>query len=213
VSGLAELERAGYLIRNRERRASGGRFAEDEFTLADPFDAAGALISSEPREIRASDALEPRETRQSGKSASGDPHRETRPIEEQGENTPAPTEQGATSDRHLQAVDAEVAAAQEIAAEHYEATGKLGGSRAFLALRGIVAGALKAGHKPEQVRPALAHLRQRGRPVTNATLGPLLADPRLTQSAAANGYRSGPNRSYGPLMDVPTDADAYRGGF
>jgi hypothetical protein len=108
-------------------------------------------------------------------------------------------------DRHLRSVDAEVEAAQVIASEHYEATGKLGGSRAFLALRGIVAGALKAGHAPEQIRPALAHLRQRGRPVTNSTLGPLLADPRLAESVT--GAR------YGPRAPIPADADAHRGAF
>lgn len=210
-SGLDELEGAGYLTRTRTRSA--GRYAEDDYALADPFDAEGRLTRATVRETGQLSASDSPKTYQSGKTDTVYPTRETAPIEEQGENTPAPTEQGATSDRHLRAVDAEVAAAQAIAAEHYEATGKLGGSRSFLALRGIVAGALKAGHAPEQIRPALTHLRQRGRPVTNATLGPLLADPRLAQSASGNGYRSGPNRSYGPLMDVPTDADAYRGGF
>jgi hypothetical protein len=132
------------------------------------------------------------------------PAQQTAPLEREPLElkTPAPTEQGATSDRHLQAVDAEVHAAQVIAAEHYEATGKLGGSRNFLAIRGIVAGALKAGHAPEQIRPALAHLRQRGRPVTNATLGPLLADPRTVTGAR-----------YGPRAPIPADADAHRGAF
>jgi hypothetical protein len=85
VSGLAELERAGYLARSRDRRGTGGRFAEDEFTLVDPFDVHGKLLPVEPREILPSHEDEPRKTHQSGKPASGNPHRETRPIEEQGE--------------------------------------------------------------------------------------------------------------------------------
>lgn len=202
-TGLDELERNGYLTRIRQRSA--GRFAEDDYALADPFDADGKLLPVTRPETGQLTAFDGPETYQSGKTDTGKPTRETAPIEDQGENTPAPTEQGAVEDRHLRAVDAEVSAAQVIAAEHYEATGKLGGSRSFLAVRGIVAAAIKAGHAPEQIRPALAHLRARGRPVTNSTLGPLLADPRLAEPVS--GAR------YGPRAPIPADADAHRGAF
>jgi hypothetical protein len=201
----AKLVERGYFLTVEQSRAS-GKFGENDYTIASCTATAPPLPENP--------SLFPRETAQSTdteKPTRSNRARETQHIEEQEENnTPAPTEQGAGSDRHLRAVDAEVAAAQTIAAEHYEAIGKLGGSRAFLAVRGIVAAAIKAGHSPEQIRPALAHLRQRGRPVTNATLGPLLADPR---TLAGNGYRAGPNRTYGPLMDIPTDPDAHRGAF
>jgi hypothetical protein len=141
---------------------------------------------------------------------------EPEPLEPKPRNqTPAPTEQGADEDgRHLRAVDDEEAKlrgklAQTLAAEHYEATGKLGGSKAFLAVRGIVLGALTAGHAEQQIRAALAHLRARGRSVTNPTLGPLLADPRTVTS---NGYRpkqTGPYRN----PDPRTDPDAFTGAF
>ncbi len=207
-TGLRELEAAGYLRRTKQRSA--GRFAEDDYALADPFDADGHLLPGLP-ETGALVAQAMRETRQSGKpdtvTGADYPQREIRPIEEQGEeNTPAPTEQGAT---RLRAVEPDEEAklreklAATLASEHYEATGRLGGSRAFLAARGIVVGALAAGHAEQQVRAALAHLRGRGRPVTNSTLGPLLADPRTVTS--------GPYRSAGPYRDP--HPDEHRGAF
>lgn len=212
TSWNAKLVERGYFLGVEQSRA-GGRFGENDYTITSCTRTPPPL--PEPLTIPLPDnpadpTRDPAQSTVTGKPCTvgptrSDRARSTQHIEEQGEkNTPAPTEQGATSDRHLTAVDAEGAAAQAIAAEHYEATGKLGGSRAFLALRGIVAGALKAGHAPEQIRPALAHLRQRGRPITNSTLGPLLGDPR---TVTANGYRAG------PLAQLPADADAYRGGF
>jgi hypothetical protein len=204
VTGQAELERAGYLIRNRERNRAGGRYSEDEFTLVDPFDQAGNLATPEPRETQLPYEDEPRETRQRGKSEQENPNRRIRPIEEQGEKTPTPTGLGATGLRVVEDHERAMTAAQQIAAEHYEAMGKLGGNRAFLAARGIIAAALEAGHTPEQIRPALESLRRRGRPVTNSTLGPLLADPRLAAAPSGNGHR--------PYTD-PANASAYAGPF
>lgn len=201
VSGLRELQSAGYLARVPHRGP--GRFAEDDYALMDPFDAAGNLIPTPPREIPIPFEANGGETLQSGFSVPGNPTREIPPIEDQRENTSVPSERA----RALRAVgeeDPEVAPAQVLAAEHYEATAKLGGSRAFLAARGIIAGALAAGHTPEQLRPALASLRTRGRPLTNSTLGPLLADPRLASTSNGNGgstvYRDPPPSAYsGPF--------------
>lgn len=84
-AGIAELEDAGYLTRLRGR-GDGGRFGELDYRLADPFDAEGRLI-------RRSYAEDWRETRQSGLPAAGEPLRQTRPIEEEGEKTKGvPTE-------------------------------------------------------------------------------------------------------------------------
>jgi hypothetical protein len=199
VTGLRELQAAGYLERNRERNRAGGRYSEDEYTLVDPFDLAGNLTPTEPRAIPLPYAEEPRETHQSGFSNVDNPHRETRPIEEQGENKPPPTEEGAPALRAVADEHNEIAAlAHRLAAEHYEATGKLGGNRAFLAARQIIAGAVQAGHTPPQITAALASIRRRGRPLTNAVLGPLLADPRLIDSDTRGHapYRNPPPGSY-----------------
>jgi hypothetical protein len=196
----AKLVERGYFVAVEQTRDD-GRFGANDYTIT-------SCTSARPP-LPENPALFPREPAQStvsGKPRTVEPSRETRHIEEHGEkNTPDPADQGASTDRHLRAVDDDVLpdAVQALASEHYEATGKLGGSRQFLAVRGIVAGAIKAGHAPEQIRPALEHLRRRGRPVTNAALGPLLADPRQMTS---NGRPSGAYRD-------PTDPDAYRGAF
>ena len=93
-SGLAELEEAGYL-RQVRGRANGGRWGETDYVLADPFDAEGRIIRLPP-------AADQPETRRSGLSAAGNPPRETRPIEEQGENTmESPTDSPADEARQL----------------------------------------------------------------------------------------------------------------
>jgi hypothetical protein len=202
----AKLVERGYFLSAEQSRAD-GKFGENDYAIT------SCTASAPP--LPENPSLFPREGARStdtGKPTRSNRARQTQRIEEQGEkNTPPPTEEGATSDRrHLAVVDGQGECAQQLATEHYEATGKLGGSRGFLAIRGIVAGALAAGHAPEQIRPALAHLRNRGRPVTNATLGPLLADPRTMNG---NGYGPRTNRTYGPLMEIPTDPDAHRGAF
>lgn len=91
-TGLEELEAAGYLTRLRGR-TSGGHWGETDYVLADPFDAHGRLIPAAVRETRALDAEDGRETRQSGLSAAGEPHRIIRPIEDQGiEDQESPTD-------------------------------------------------------------------------------------------------------------------------
>lgn len=206
-AALDRMLARGYLVSVEQRQGERGRFAENDYTVTSCTDRVPPIPADPPKRGR-----KVRNGPQRSETApvlpgtgpavdGGDP-----PIEDQGEkNTPAPTEQGAPSDgRHLRAVDdGRQQLAQSLASEHYEATGKLGGSRSFLALRAIVARALEVGHAEPAVRAALAHLRQRGRPVTNATLGPLLADPRTMN---ANGRPSGAYRD-------PTDPDAYRGAF
>lgn len=202
-AALDELEAAGYLERITTR--DGGRYAETDYRMRDPFDAEGRLLKTSTPAASDASEIAPGPKIAHG-TVSDYPTREIAPIEEQGEKiTPAPTEQGAA---RLRAVGPDEEAklreklAQQLASEHYEATGKLGGSRSFLALRGIVVRALEVGHAEPALRAALAHLRARGRPVTNATLGPLLADPRTVTGS-----------TYGPRQHIPTDPDAHRGAF
>jgi hypothetical protein len=101
-SALDELETAGYLERTVTR--DGGRYAETEYRMRDPFDAEGNLRGGvENRhplpETAAPHAGEVSKIDQGRKSdmvtMSEKPTREIAPLEEQGEkNTPAPTEQG-----------------------------------------------------------------------------------------------------------------------
>ena len=201
----------GYLVSVEQRQGERGRFTENDYTVTSCTDRVPPVPADPPkrgRKVRIgpqrSDTA-PVLPGTGGTVDGGDP-----PLEEQGEkNTPVPTEQGATIDeRHLRAVGGDeeqqlrAKLAQTIAAEHYEATGKLGGSRSFLGLRQIIARALEVGHSEPAVRAALTHLRSRGRPVSNSTLGPLLADPRTVTSAP-----------YGPRQHIPTDPDAHRGAF
>jgi len=82
-AGLAELEEFGYLTRVRER--DGGRWGETDYVLADPFDTDGRIIRQSP-------AADRRIIHQSGFSAPEKPRREIRPIEDNRENTKAPSE-------------------------------------------------------------------------------------------------------------------------
>jgi hypothetical protein len=198
----SKLVERGYFLTVEQSRGGAGRFAENDYTVT-PCTASVPRVPENP-------SLFPRESAQSTDTVDpctveptrSDRARSTQRIEEQGEkNTPDPSDQGTTSERHLVSVDGN-GLAQQLASEHYEATGKLGGSRGFLAVRGIVAGALTAGHAEQQIRAALAHLRTRGRPVTNSTLGPLLADPRTVSASR-----------YGAPYRDPTDPDAYSGAF
>lgn len=90
VTGLRELEAAGYLTRIPHKGP--GRFAEDDYAITDPFDAAGQLIPRDRRETRAAAPTDTRETLQIGLSDTENPGRKIPPIEEQGEETRVPTE-------------------------------------------------------------------------------------------------------------------------
>jgi hypothetical protein len=92
-TALAELEDAGYLTRIPMRSA--GRYAEDDYTLADPFDAAGHLLGAETAPSGASLGAEINQRRFS--DAEKQP-REITPLEDQEkktkEQTPLPEEGG-----------------------------------------------------------------------------------------------------------------------
>ncbi len=195
-TALDDLAAAGYLRRVPSR--SSGRFAEDDYALADPFDSTGQLIPDRRRETRPFTATDERETRQSGFSGADKPRREIRPLEDNQEN-PVPSEQAS----QLRLVEDEAAKELErivnaVAGEHWEAVGKVA---PFPGIRSIVKAALAAGHPEPQVRAALAALRRQRRSLTKNALGLLLAAPAGTV----------PGEPYGPYRNQP--AHAYEGQF
>lgn len=207
VSGLRELEAAGYLTR-QPRRTETGRFGEDDYALADPFDQAGKLIAPTPRETRTVTPLNGRETRHSGKPDAADPMRQTLPIEEHLEQTnPAPNGAGAT-DPTPPPPPAEPTLAEQarlIAGEHHDA---VGGLAPFMGVVKIVTRALGVlgddgapRYTPDRVRDALRVLREAGRPVTLQTVHAALETPQAV----------GARRPTGPYRD-PAPA-AYDGRF
>jgi hypothetical protein len=210
TTGLRELEAAGYLTRTKQR--SQGRFAEDDYALADPFDDRGRLLPGLP-ETSAAVAVRMRESRQSGKPDAANPMRETRPIEEQGEKiTPVPTEPAADGGGQLQLVEEPEPPtlnqrAQALAREHYDA---VGGLVPFVGIQQVIRRALGARgpsgepYDDEAVRRALAVLRDAARPVSLQTLGAALTHP---ETVGARAYRS----AAGPYRDP--DPAAYHGGF
>jgi hypothetical protein len=196
------LER-GYLTEVTQTTGERGRFAENHYVVTHcqgiPTPPVGQSALFEPESADRTATVLP----VNGPPVTGQPG----PIEEQGEkntpkktkNTPPPAEEGGPMLRDISGEHDEVLRrAQVLAAEHYEATGKLGGTRQFQAIRARIIECLEAGHPPEQVRPVLAHLRQRGQPLTRARLGSLLADPRLMAAPPGRHapYRNPPPGSY-----------------
>lgn len=220
LSGLAELERAGYLVRGAPDRDDTGRYGSYDYRLTDP----GRPTESVPN-------------RSGGPTSSGNPHRVTRSgspenkknnQEEQGTPTESRGDETAQQLRLVEDTPANRrhalgSLAAAVARDHVDACG---GMANYLAVLGIVKRALDvradgqngsaagSGTLPrygdEQIRKALADLRNAGRPVTLQTMHAALESPR---TVGGNGYRSGPNRTYGPLMDIPTDPNEHRGAF
>ncbi len=213
LSGLAELERNGYLVRSGRQRGEGGKYTEEDYVLTDPGD------PSESAPNRAGDptsAGNPQWLTRSGSPAS---------KKTKGKDQGIPTESRVEDeDRQLALVETPTTAADRkrvlgsvaaaVTREHVEACG---GMANYLALLGIVKRALDvpadgpgsaaATGKPpryddERIRKALADLRGAGRPVTLQTLHAALEAPRTVTSGA-----------YGPRQHIPTDPDAHRGAF
>lgn len=220
LSGLAELERAGYLVRGAPDRDDTGRYGSYDYRLTDP----GRPTESAPN-------------RSGGPTSSGNPHRVTRSgspenkknnQEEQGTPTESRTEETGQQLRLVEdtPADRRHALGSLAAAVAREYVDSCSGMANYLAVLGIVKRALDvradgqngsaagSGTLPrygdEQIRKALADLRNAGRPVTLQTMHAALESPR---TVAGNGYRAGPNRTYGPLMDIPPDPNEHRGAF
>lgn len=205
----------GYLLGVAQRVTEAGRFGENHYTLTDctglpqpgasPSDPelSGRNVRIGP--LRSDPAAVP------DRSGAIPPLRRTPTTEDQEplEEHPAPDGSGA---RHLAAV-AEDEAAKELervvnalAAEHWEATGKV---TPFPGVRSIIKVAITAGHPEPQVRAALAALRRQRRSLTRNALGLLLADPGKDRSAVTGA-------NYGPLYQNPdpkTHPDAFSGSF
>jgi hypothetical protein len=222
----AKLVERGYFLAVEQRQGAGGRFAENDYVMTSctatvpPLHDFHAPSPPTLHENRAPSRGETARSTVTAEPCTVEPSRSDRArsiqhIEEQGEkNTGRRTPQTPLVELPLDGDEERKLRdklAHTIATEDYEATGKLGGSKAFLAVRGIVAGALESGHPEQQIRAALAHLRQRGRSVTNRSLGPLLADPRTVTS---NGHRPATSSNYGPRYQNPdprTDPHAFEG--
>lgn len=200
VTGIRELEGAGYL-RKIPARSSGGRFAEDDYELCDPFDAAGNLLPLEPAQGTLDFGGIPD---RSGLSVSGDPQRVIRALEEQQENR-APTEPPAlaavpdTPPAEAGGQASPTERAQALTKTHYDESNGMVNWRAVYA---IVRKAIDR-YPDERVAAGLAFLRASARPVTLQTLHAAIESPAAV--------RPGAYRSAGPYRDRP--ASDYHEGF
>lgn len=219
LSGLAELEGAGYLRRDRQPR-EGGQYVEDDYVLCDPFDSRGTLaVSGGPTDSGPN--------RSGGPTGSDSPSRSTRDgspehKKTRGEDEGTPPESRASQLRLVEQAAETPADRQKalgslaalVTREHVEAMGGLGN---YLALLGVIkrtldvpregtASAAKNGtpprYTPERVRGALASLREAGRPVTLQTMHSTLEGDaqRRPRPGASAPYRD-------------PDPAAYEGGF
>lgn len=200
VTGIRELEGAGYL-RKIASRSSGGRFAEDDYELTDPFDAAGKLLPVEPAQGTLNFGGNPD---RSGFSVSGDPQRETRALEEQREKR-APTEPpglrvvAEPGAEEPPAEDTPTRRAQALTKDHYDAANGMVNYRAVF---GIVRKAIER-YPDDRVAAGLEFLRSSGRPVTLQTLHAAIESPAAVRPG---GYRPA-----APYRDRP--ASDYEQGF
>lgn len=219
-TGLTELEAAGYL-RQVRGRADGGRFGEVDYVLSDPFDAAGRLIPDDRRILRPADAGTGRETRQGGFSGAGYPARETRPIEENRENTTGegPTDPPA-ADRQLALVSppeppglSAAAAFDTFWAAYPKKVGKDAARRAW----GKAARRADPAHIIDVVRryPFREDRQFVKDPATWLNAG--CWDDDLEAVAAANRPRPVGSRGYGAAAPYrnpdPSTPDAFNGSF
>jgi hypothetical protein len=212
-AAIKRMKARGYLVAVEQPRAERGRFGENDYTVTSVTDRVPRPPSTEevPSQPELPGANVGTAPLRSGTAAVEDrngarPPRKKNTLGEEHSETPTESQRAGS---HLAPVPDLPTAGQRadrLAREHYEAAGKLGGSRAFMGLRGIVAEAVQAGHSDQQIKAALAHLRGRGRAVTRAALGPLLTE--------GNGARKVPGSNYGPSYMNPDPTDpANRGAF
>lgn len=193
-----KLVQLGYLVSVEQQRGDRGRFAENDYQITDCTDRRPprpqvsenpTLPGMEPPSATVpviTGSVEPGTVDPPLRRTLGEDHSET-PTEFRPPLRAVPhpdSDDGQTVNQR----------ANTLAREHFDAAGGLGGSRAFMGLRGIVADALNAGHPDGQVRAALAHLRSRGRAVTRAALGPLLSG--ADTAGAVSSRRYGPHQPY-----------------
>jgi hypothetical protein len=204
LSGLAELEEAGYLVKLARDRDDGGRYASYDYRLTAP---------GNPTETAPNRSGDPtRAGNPTRVTHSGSPERKKTTGEDQGTPTESPAAGGQLALVPSPVTPADRAKtlgslAKAVTDEHVEACN---GMANYLAVLGIVkrtldvsAGgqsAVKTGAPPlyddGRVRAALATLRRAGRPVTLQTM-------QATLDAAANGSRSVGSNGYGPRDHTP----------
>jgi hypothetical protein len=214
LSGLAELERNGYLVRSGRQRGEGGKYTEEDYTLTDPGDPSTSTPdrAGDPTSAGYPPRLPHGGSPASKKTTGQDNGAPTEPRVEEEARQLALVEEPALTAADRKRVLGSIAAA--VTREHVDACS---GMANYLALLGVVKRALDVpadgqgsaagtGKPPryddERVRKALADLRGAGRPVTLQTLHAALETPRTVTSGA-----------YGPRQHIPTDPDAHRGAF
>lgn len=203
ATGLRELESLGYLACTRPERAGQGRWGETEYELADPFDASGNLIVGRGAENPPDPAPDEREIRRSGFSGAADPRRTIRSIEEQGEKTkvPIPTgsaaqveiDVGQNGNGHVPTINQRT---KILADEHFAACD---GLENWQAVRSVVVAAVSAGHwSDEEIRKALAAIRETRLALTRPVLRRALTSPDTLTSAYGSRPRTEPYRNPQP---------------
>ena len=194
-SAVKELESAGYLVRERQRDADTGQLGAAVYHLTDmPTPAADAI-----RQLADEKAAE--EAESAGQSQSGvsqrrvsqgrenPPHKKTNSKKTISKNSDAPasapdqsSEQG--KDEQPETVNQR---ANRLATEHYEALGKMGH---FIAMAKIIKKALEYEYEAftdEQIRGALAYIRDRRWSLTGERLWNVLhGGPRPAGSTKPN---------------------------
>lgn len=197
VTACDELERLGYLQRTRAA-SSGGRFAEYDYVITDPFDAAGNLIptsAGNPDAAPGTSAENPTSAgNQHGRTSAGNPQRTTAPIEEQREKTTSGSS-NQTTQLALVAGETEPTRGQRalaLARVYHEKVDKMA---PFMGVRNVVDLALKAGKwTDEQVAAALDVVAERRLTLTANVLRAVL-DGATTPGRPAP-YRDAPPAAY-----------------
>jgi hypothetical protein len=219
LSGLAELEEAGYLVKLSRDRDDGGRYASYDYRLTVP----GLPTEKAPK--RSGDPTSAGNPTRVTHSGLPDPKKNKR---EDQEGTPSESpavgaQLALVPDSSTPATRAKAlgSLAKQVADEHVAACN---GMANYLAVLGIVrrtldvsAGgqsAAKSGAVPlydaPRVRAALAALRAAGRPVTLQTMQATLDAGNNPRTVTRGGY--GPPAPYRD-PDPATDPDAFQGAF
>lgn len=146
VTACDELERLGYLQRTRAA-SSGGRFAEYDYVISDPFDAAGALLptsAGNPDAAPGTSAENPTSAgNQHGATSAGNPQRRIAPLEEQREKTTPGLSDQATQLALVESSEpTRGQRALALARVYHERVDKMA---PFMGVRNVVDLALKAG--------------------------------------------------------------------
>lgn len=207
LSGLRELEAAGYLTRNADlapgtdRAREGGRYIEDDYTITDP-----AASPGNPRESAGKLAGRP--------TSAGKPRRSSHGGGPEGKKIKREDQRSAPSEQATQLslvaggdADGEESTpgqrALALARTYHEA---VSGMAPFMGVRNVCALAIKAGKwSDEEIAAGLKVIADRGTTLTANVLRAVLAGQPPPRGTASNGhaYRNPPAGSYAAQLDRP----------